>query len=982
MRGWNKKKGRRWPKRRRAGFRRTPRRYRGRFRYGRRLVRPRYSRQRTGPGRGRISSLRGTTFFGNVYMTASDQLQLAAGKTELTSAERINAIRAYLPADPLTLRLNTGISCFPKAMTVSTGTTVNTGGAAVDNTGAWSILCNICSGIGVYASVINARPPEPAWTLTPESIGVDLKTSQVTVDNVQINKVSLMEYNGANRVMQWGQYGQLYDRYRVDYLIFEYVPSCGRMTDGQVTMLWNDNPTDRIPSTMGQFLTNTKCITTQVYNRARLVVKPRRWLWTQPQAGGTGVRSKNIVTQNEVTAPYPDRTVDCGWFAVCARGASQTMGVAGTIRLTYAVRFAKPSMNLEYVKITQQEGGNVIVEPRGEMVQPAMPAATRNYPQGLLSAFTVPTVPPQPPDQPAGRSGDIQPYLDEDVPYDEPDVDGQAGSLVVGGGGNLFTTDDRWGSNMVGNPLYYYTECMASGGGDKPDNPDIPDIPDIPINPDDPSDNPAEGPMLAASKMVNLGYYYTNSNTTLFEYHKFTFQTYQYPGFWGLGDDYSLYDSGYTPMTPCSVLGLMTMSADGNFSTANGTVFCIMGPNLSFVAFSGNVKDNAIVLPKAPLVLAQTNQAETVHALTGSNAVNLRYPSLFFYAQALLEDERLQHGGRSCGIGHDCMIVFMAQSLSHYGVTYIPSMSGHTYGVFHPMPNTYFPLNAVKQESVTAKSASFRCDNSYVNVPIGDVNVAPQPGSQTVNWLNIPRKQKIGVRLAIKLSFARVAYSFGAKVTLYAAVGQSVTNSAGNPNYAAPSSPFPHFNALFGFDGSTLTWPLPAVGQVNSYTDNNIGYIGQALAVGEYRFDLWGFNTFGGNKEGSTLYMFDAPTGKPHHNGGPNAGNGTAFVINGVITPDQQFNASSVGIVAGLNVSVDWNPDYNDRYNDYTDYCCAGTKGGIWETGSDTYATGVVFTVKAANLIYYDATNVPENASTQQLEAYLQANPQSVLLSM
>lgn len=931
-------------------------------------------------------------------MTASDQLKLAAGANNvLTTAQRFEAIKEYLPADPLTLRLNTAISCWPGAMVAS-----NAVGAGKDNKGAWSILCNICSGIGVYSAVINARPPEPAWDLTPECIGVKMNLGNYVVNgkNVSYDSYPITTYNGANRVMQWGQYGQLYDRYRVDYLIFEYVPSCGRMTDGQVTMLWNDNPTDRIPSTMGQFLTNTKCVTTQVYNRARLVVKPRRWLWTQPQAGNTGVRSKNIVTQNEVTAPYPDRTVDCGWFAVCARGASQNMGVAGTIRLTYSVRFAKPSMNLEYVKITQQEGGNVIVEPRGEMVQPAMPAAQRTYPDGLVSAYTQPVIPPQPPPAPGDNARTVEMCDYDAVPYDEPDdalyADGQAGSLVVGGGGNSTTTNDRWGSNYIGNPLYYLSECMSSGAGGKPDVPDVPDIPPIPGPPDnpdnpdtpvDPDDGPTPGPMLVASKAANVGFYVTNPSSREYPpYQSFTFKTSKQTSFIEVDMDYSIIDSGNKSMTPCSVVGLMTMSSDGDYSNSAGSVFCFMGPNLSYVKFTGNPADCEVTLPKASLVLAPTVK-QVLIANVGGTTAYVQYPSQFWYAQGVYSNvifhDSLTVGTRSCNVGHDFMIVFTGDGLHHYGVTYVPSMPGEVYGVYHPMNSEVYPMHSLKQPDVDRQSGSYHAAFSYANVPIGVSSDSPVPGSKQVLWFNVPRKAKFGVRVAITLSLARVSLTCQCIASLYAAVGQAVSNSSGSISLP-PSLPYPHFNALFGFDGHIVTWPTTS--QVHMYTDNGVGYIGAAYKVGEYGFYMDSFNTFGGNNDPlDTLVVFDSPTVPGASVGsGPYDGNGTSFVINGTFTPDAQFTATKLGIVAGLSITLGLNDSVDlHEWRGYPDYYCAqAASNGTWNISSGYGAAGAVFVVKHANLVYYDATNVPDGAPVHLLEAYLQANPQSVLLSM
>lgn len=374
-------------------------------------------------------------------MSPQDQMYPKQGINYDDVDVRINTLKANLPSDPLTLRLNSGLTVFPDEVVVHLPNEPNPG----QKSSAWQYLFNCCSGLGVSSAVINARPPEEGWEFSPSSVGI-----QSILDH---GSTVLMNYSGANRVLQWGQYGQLYDRYMVEYLVFEYIPSCSRMTDGQVTMLWNDNPMDPIPSTQGQFLQNTRCITTQVYNKARLVVRPRRWLWTSPQVGGAGVKSLSVMQTRGSVAPYTDRTVDCGWFAVIGRGSEDKLGVAGTVRVHYAFRFAKPSINLSMIRVGPDN--RLLVAP--EMIQAAMPGEARTINDFLLSGV--------------GDGGDEQAPAAFGLERAVPKVAfGQAGSLVAGGGGNSFTVDDRWGSNHIGNPMYYYDQIAPAYDDDEDDN--------------------------------------------------------------------------------------------------------------------------------------------------------------------------------------------------------------------------------------------------------------------------------------------------------------------------------------------------------------------------------------------------------------------------------------------------------------------------------------------------------------------------------
>lgn len=943
----------------------------------------RYSRQRVGPGSKRSAYLKGTSFLCNVYATPSDHLEVKA-KGDFDS--RFTILQNMLPADPYTLRLNTGLVSFRGDM----WRWARADGKGFFVSESLQYLCNVCSGLGVSSAVVNMRPPMNKWTLTSKMV---LGADMTELDKKYYN-VNLTSYSGGNNIIQWGQYGQMYDRYFVDYIVFEYVPSCSRMTDGQVTLLWNDNPTDPIPSTMGQFLTNTRCITTQVYNRARLVVRPRRWLWTCPQAGNTGVRSLSVRNQSVTAIPFTDRTVDCGWFAVCARSGKPEYFSAGTIRVSYGIRFSKPSINLEFIRPTTEANadGTTVdgLKPARELIQPAMPAVQRAPPANslFLSSSNVNARFVQ-------ERGLISRAGDDFMDLDVPQIDGnpQVGSLVMGGGGNPQTVDDQFGSNYIGNPMYYYADtCTGTDGDDGGDGggdgPDVPPIPGPPVNPDDPDDQPAPGPMMVACKVENPGYYVTNSGSQTYpKYQKFDFRRSREASFQDVDFYYSLVDSGNKSMTPCSVIGLMTMSSDGNYSNGVGCVFCIMGPNLSYIKFTGDPADCEVTLPKASFVLAQTNTEELVNVRVGPNTTFVQYPSQFWYAQGVFDSaiftDSLTSGTRSCNVGHDFMIVFTGSGLHHYGVTYVPSIPSDVYGVYHPMASKVYPVNAVKQPDVDYKTSSYRADASYSDVPIGQSNVQPIKGSQTVNWFNIPNKLKIGVRMAITLCSPRVAFSCQCVASLYAAVGQGTVSTSGDSMSNPPASPYPHFNALFGFDGHIVTWPPTS--QVNHYIDNGVGYIGAAYKVGEYGFYMEGFNTFGGNDDpNDRLVVVEAPTHTGESVGsGPYDGNGTSFIINGTITPDVQFTASKLGIVAGLSITLSLNDSVQvQEWSGYPDYYCAQAHGGSWNPGAGYGAAGAVFVVKQANLIYYDATNVPDDAPTQVLEAYLQANPQSVLLSM
>lgn len=271
-------------------------------------------------------------------------LNAVTAQSDDWKAATLEDVKTRLPADPLCLRINSGTQGF---------TGDYPAGPAVGIT-AWknaiSTLINTCDGAGINSVVINSRPNAPPWDFRYRMLGLpDIR------DYMDGTTPPFKSYSGTNFLFNMGLWGQLYDRYRILSLTFEYVPGASKMTDGQVMLLWNDNPTDTIPGRSSGFMMHTKCVVTQVYNRAKLTVYPRKWLFTDPGRQG-GVQLAYPTVRGQVL-PGVDRDIDAGWFSVCGRCPGlPPETVIGSIRVHFVVQYSRPSVN---VPLTYSADGTV-----------------------------------------------------------------------------------------------------------------------------------------------------------------------------------------------------------------------------------------------------------------------------------------------------------------------------------------------------------------------------------------------------------------------------------------------------------------------------------------------------------------------------------------------------------------------------------------------------------------------------------------------
>lgn len=956
---------------------------RGRWSYSkyaaRRFGGRRYSRQRVGPGSKRSAYLKGTSWLCNVYATPSDFLEVKA-RDDLMS--RINIIQRALPSDPYTLRLNTGLAAFRGDM----WRWDRVDGKGTYTSEGYQYLCNVCSGLGVSSAVINMRPPMNNWKLDVKMIYGAALPELVTAK--KDGNPLLTTYSGANNVIQWGQYGQMYDRYFVEYIVFEYVPSCSRMTDGQVTMLWNDNPTDPIPSTMGQFLTNTRCITTQVYNKARLVVRPRRWLWTCPQAGNTGVRSFSVRNQNVTAIPFTDRTVDCGWFAVCARSSKPDYFSAGTIRVSYGIRFSKPSINLEFIQPTAEvkaDGTTVNgLVPARELIQPAMPAVQRAPPTNSLflssSNVDVQFVEER---GLMGRADDD--YQGVDVPQIDPNP--QVGSLVMGGGGNPQTVDDQYGSNYIGNPMYYYADTCSGTGGDGGGGPGPgpgpePDIPDDPVPPE--PDVPVSS-MKAYVVMRTSPFYRPGDAGNTVGVVKVGSSSYWPPvdpatlpgeqygqSFTDLGKSWPAGSSGATPVTPSSVVGLVTMiDNDANMrSPKPGQVVALFGTNVTYTQKDLDSKTKDLTWPKNRFLYHTGVSWSTVSPLrltTGTYVSSFSSSPNQFYLAGVWQN----HASPSVteafyyysGIMHDFMFMFLPQ-FSAYGVTYYGT---EAYGVFRRFSTNLFGYTSDTSSFGTASSSSSIVCVSSLSVPIGDgssgnpIDVSDNPTSSNFNVWSISSgiPSKLGVFISMHLAFTRVATPFILQTRAYMSVTRGSTGGDA-------------LCALWGTGPSPstatkITWP-PTIGAVGSST---------VFASGLHEQFLDAFSTYNGLGDEHASDDLQAYTTKGLAYAlsftcdvSTVSGGGSFFFVPSVMF--HLADAESTGLV--INNFAGYSTDFETL--DFT----SGTPQDP-SRASYYFVAGAQFFIISMKCVVYDADAAPRGLSNEQLGQYLVDHPSSVVMA-
>lgn len=971
-----------WTRSRRTYYRRGWRR--------RRTIGRRYSRQRTGPGSSRQTVLKGTTFFCNVYAAPIEHVLVGAGAD---LGIRYSALRFLVPADPYCLRINTGVCAFTGDLW-EWSVPVTGAKPTVYKSIDMQYLANCCSGVGVSSRVINMRPPVKSWHLTPTTVlGRPLDANEFGKkpgDN-DLNQV-ITTYSGGNNVIQWGQYGQMYDRYYIDYIIFEYVPSCSKMTDGQVTMLWNDNPTDPIPSTMGQYLTNTKCVTTQVYNRAKLVVKPKRWLWTCPQAGNTGVRSLSVRDQNIEAAPYPDRTVDSGWFSVIARTAAssgQILSVVGTIRISYCVRFSKPSINLEMVLPDEKTDGLVV--PR-EIVQVGVPGATQSPPKGVAFDDKIGFLDDDSIVEGRRRLRDtlMSKFVSREVQERMDSTNAMVGTTVMGGGGNQLTVDDQFGSNYVGNPMYYFTEPFAHnadadgdpdndpGGGDDPDEPSVPNEPTDPIDPDIPP------PDVPSSTLYTYGYGRTRflfrmNNSADLEHpfsiiHPLRWDGHNSYPFETAFDDWSLSDSGSSPMTLSSLLGFMTISNNGDSSLEPGQVTHMFGINAQYSDFSHY---DLLQFPPYTCVIHNFRGAFDSGNPLGLNvhqsiASFYSFPSLFYVTPGFTDAPDGYGGGLTNNMGHYSLFFFGYSELYHYGFTHRmdPGPSIFNHGVFRKLDSANFDYtNGEYASGVDLSSVGLKAPSTSAT---GSSNV---PSSFSMGSLSIgcyrfsSKYDKIGLRITFNACICRVAVSMGFRVSLWlgAAWAYNVVSDTDSRlvmlcSMLGATGNTTEFEDLTGSMANFALQPITPVS--DTPTGGGLCSVIQGPSV-EYRFGE--LNTFGGLHQGDDLVALYTDE--------------TKFDLHYVLdtsTLGSISTAQYVTLLPALQVSsyglsnVDVSsarPDFGSPY-----YLNDGT-----QKGGGAYGYGIVFYVRSFSVTFYDGDAVPQGYSDAQIDAYLESHPEYVL---
>lgn len=943
----------------------------------------RYSRQRVGPGSKRSAYLKGTSWLCNVYATPSDFLEVNA-RESLTS--RVTIIQRSLPSDPYTLRLNTGLTSFRGDM----WRWRNAEDGSMYTSEGFQYLCNVCSGLGVSSAVINMRPPMNKWNLDVKMIyGADLPEYVALKRN---GNPVLTSYSGANNVIQWGQYGQMYDRYFIDYIVFEYVPSCSRMTDGQVTLLWNDNPTDPIPSTMGQFLTNTRCITTQVYNKARLVVRPRRWLWTCPQAGNTGVRSFSVRNQNVTAIPFTDRMVDCGWFAVCARSSKPEYFSAGTIRVSYGVRFSKPSINLEFIQPTVQASadGTTVdgLQPAKELIQPAMPAVQRPPPANslFLSSSNVNgrDVRYALESGPMGRADDDFPGID--VPQIDPNP--QVGSLVMGGGGNPQTVDDQYGSNYKGNPMYYYADtCIGMGdGGGGGEGPDLPDEPDNPVVPDDPIPPPEPDipsfAMASYAKMYGVPFYMGSgfvspSNASIVKSYLSTYQAPSQGGspgseygqsFMGENEHWPAGSSGATPVTPSTVVGFATMiDNDANMSSPKaGQVVSLFGPNCIYTQRDMDSSTRALTFSANKFIYfsgTSWNSGRLLKLLTGYQEAQFSGgPNQFYLAgewDSQASPDITAANSVFSGLRHDFMFMFLSKFYA-YGVTYYGPESGRdtrTWGVLRELSTNSFDYSSRGIGAGIASSFNFDCFVTS-DIPLGNAGASKEPkgnfmaynGVRVWSLLNPP--SKLGMYVGIHLSFTRVAVPFLLQTRTYLAC------IAGTNGRDALLS-------LLGVDGSsnqTVTWPpVDSIGSVQVFSSDLNEQI------------IWPFSTYNGlGDQGPKDDLVALTT------------HGLSYSISFECDLSKLIGSGALSYAPSVmfhlgdaeHIGIDI-PNY-DGYS--TDFETENLNTGTPQNVGGYFVAGAQFFIDQMQCVVYNPAHVPSGLSDAQLGQYLAANPSAVIM--
>lgn len=957
----------------------------------------RYSRQWTGPGSGRSTVLKGSTFFCNVYAAPSDVAVINAGASMNV---RYQTLSVLMPSDPYCLRLNTGVCSFTGDLWSWNLTAEDTGQVYKVVSTDFQYLANACSGLGVSSRVVNMRPPTEAWDFKPSTLlGHPLNQDDLGAGALweAFNDNVITTYSGGNSVVQWGQYGQMYDRYKVDYLLFEYVPSCSRMTDGQVTMLWNDNPTDPIPSTQGQFLQNTKCVTTQIYNKAQLVVKPRRWLWTCPQAGNTGVRTLSVKDQNIEAAPYTDRTVDTGWFSVVARSSANLteLSVVGSIKVTYVVRFSKPSINMSMVMPDPRTDGLIV--PR-ELVQPASPGARQAAPPGVHYGPGI----LRPENQQPGAQRDAVLRDDRQPLRLEPSsrmiVTGNEGSQlttnyqvntrVMGGGGNEFTISDVFGSNYIGNPMYYFATRAAQLPSD-PNNPDPdpdpgpgPDVPDDPVPPE--PDVPV-GSMKAYVVMRSSPFYRPGDSGNTVGVVKVGSSSYRPPvdpallpgqqygqSFDDLGKSWPPDSSGATPVTPSSVVGFMTMiDNDANMSSPKpGQVVALFGTNVTYTQKDLDSKTKDLTWPKNRFLYHTGISWSTISPLkltTGTYVSSFSSSPNQFYLAGVWQD----HASPSVteafyyysGIVHDFMFMFLPQ-FSAYGVTYYGT---EAYGVFRRFSTNLFGYTSDTSSFGTASSSSSIFCVSSSSVPIGDgssgnpIDVSDSPTSSNFNVWSISSSipTKFGVFISMHLAFTRVATPFILQTRAYMAVTRGSTG--GDALLALWGT------GLSPSTATKITWP-PVSGVVGNATVFESGLHEQFIdAFSTYNGlgdehasdDLAAFTTKG------LAYALSFTCDVSSVSGG-----GSLFFVPSVMF--HLADAESTGLV--INNFAGYSTDFETL--DFT-------SGSPQQPSRASYyfVAGAQFFIISMKCVVYDADATPKGLSNEQLGQYLADHPSSVVMA-
>lgn len=947
--------------------RRAVQRARARARWRANQAGRRYSRYsvQTRAGGGRSTRISGSTFFCNVYGAPADSY-VYDQVPSIPGA--IAYFMMFAPADPYTLRLNTGINSTPQNVYTFEG----------NPSRQLRTLSNMIHGPGVFAGVVNARPPGNTYRLTLNNLGLSIPVNDGTAAfgmTEEQNTRVIVSYSGGNRVLQWGQYGQLYDRYMVETLTFEYIPSCSKMTNGQVCMLWNDNPTDQIPSTLGQFLVNTKCVTTQCYNRAKMTVHPRRWLWTDQNTDNHGVRSR-MPGYNQ-TAPFTDRTVDCGWFAVCGRKADAGVSTLGTIRVHYVIRFAKPSINFPLLSVNADTGE---VFPAQELVQAAMPG--QDFDNGIQRAGPAP--------REGDENGPSTGWMNWQ-PQATPD------GLVAGAGGNQYSVNNMWGSNFVGNPMYMFTDGGGtSGGGPGPSpqppgpGPDTPVVPDDPIPPPEP-DVPVSA-MQIYSYVHGVPFYKPNDSGNAPGYIKMDTAGYQSPdtllpilpyehygqSFDELKAHWPPNGSGATPVTPCSVVGFVTMiDNDRNMGAPTpGQVVALYGTNLAYAQKDTDSNTMGLIFSRYRFIYCPVYHwgAESpLKLLTGDHEVQFTgAPNQFYLAgewQRHNSPSNLEMYYNYSGIEHDFMFMFL-QSLHCYGVTYYGPASGRetrTYGVYRSLSSNMFPyeLHVFGSSSVSTSLVAPVTQNVPVGEGVaGDLPPGDATASRSFNLWAITngydRFTQLGVFVNMHIAFTRVATPFVLQTQAYLACNKG--GRGPEPLYALWGTSSPG-------NASGITWPPVIGGSGNAYV----------FASGQHQQIIHAFSTYDGLGDHLVSDDLQAFTTK-----------GLAYALSftcdlskvpgsGIIyyVPSVMFhlgNAEDIGMI------VSDTPLYSTDFEtmDYT-----SNPNGVPPSNPAAnryFVAGAQFYIVSMKCVVYDPTVVPQGLSDAQLGQYLAANPSAVIM--